>query len=68
MKTLSAGLLFWLVTAAAIVSPAQTFTNLASFGINDGQYAAGPFVQGADGNFYGPMEQGGTTNLGTILK
>src|ERR1035438_9403239 len=47
--------------AAAIASPAQTFTTLNSF---DGTDGAGPngLVQGMDGNFYGTTVLGGATN------
>jgi uncharacterized repeat protein (TIGR03803 family) len=61
-----------LSAASTIVSPAQTFTTLASFcvrshtcGIGPGY---GPLVQGLDGNFYGTTEGGGVTQHGTVSK
>jgi len=45
---------YWILSAVAVVSPAQTFTTLASFNSTGGN-AANPesLIQGADGNFYG---------------
>ena len=47
--------------AAAIASPAQTFTTLNSFDGTDGAGSKG-LVQGMDGNFYGTTVLGGATN------
>jgi uncharacterized repeat protein (TIGR03803 family) len=51
---------FIFCAAAAIESPAQTFTNLVVFNLSDGannQY--GSMVQGANGNLYGTTTYGG---------
>ena len=67
---------FLLIIAAAIASPAQTFTTLVSF---DGTSGANPFaglVQGFSGNLYGITPTGGSTigtsdcpfGCGTIFK
>ena len=66
---------FVFCAATAIVSPAQSFTNLVNF---DGAHGAGPyasFVQAPDGNFYGTTNAGGTsgncnsgTGCGTVFK
>jgi uncharacterized repeat protein (TIGR03803 family) len=47
-----------LCLAAALGSPAQTFTTLQSFDGTDGEDPNG-LVQGADGNFYGTTGSGG---------
>jgi uncharacterized repeat protein (TIGR03803 family) len=60
--------------AAAISSPAQTFTTLTFFSNTDGANPMGPLVQGFDGNFYGTTETGGdltcfpSYGCGTIFK
>jgi uncharacterized protein (TIGR03437 family) len=59
---------YWILFVIAVVSPAQTFTTLASFNGTNGNEPLGPVVQGADGNFYGTTELGGANNLGTIFK
>ena len=53
--------------AAAIASPAQTFTNIASF---DGSNGSQPVSigQGADGNLWGTTSSGGQKNCGTVFK
>jgi uncharacterized repeat protein (TIGR03803 family) len=55
--------------AMVVASPAQTLTPLHSFSGSDGM---NPYrealVQGADGNFYGTTEMGGTDNFGVVLK
>ena len=60
---------FLFCVAVTIVSPAQTFTTLASF---DGTNGAGPFnvslAQGFDGNLYGTTNNGGINGAGTVFK
>src|SRR5215471_19340514 len=56
--------------AAAIVSPAQSFTTLVNFNGTDGE---APYwmslVQGTDGNLYGTTYSGGShLNVGTVFK
>jgi uncharacterized repeat protein (TIGR03803 family) len=59
-----------LSAATAIAAPAQTFTTLASFELNE--TGAKPFfptlVQGTDGSLYGTAEEGGLHGSGTIFK
>ena len=43
-------------------------TTLHSFETTDGANPQGGLVQGADGNFYGATEEGGTSNYGTVFK
>jgi len=52
---------------SAIVSPAQTFTNLLSF---TGPNGASPesIVQGPDGNLWGATANGGLPNCGIVFK
>jgi uncharacterized repeat protein (TIGR03803 family) len=58
----------------AIASPAQTFTILASFDLNDGAYPLASVVQGSDGNLYGTTSAGGANgsfcidNCGTVFR
>jgi len=55
--------------AAAVASPAQTFTTLLSFNGYDGfQPEFGALVQGPDGNLYGAALVGGEYDYGTIFK
>ena len=61
----TAGAIFLLCAATAIVARAQTFTTLVSFdtsyyGIPGGP--ATPLIQGTDGNFYGTTMTGGANN------
>jgi uncharacterized repeat protein (TIGR03803 family) len=48
--------------AAALASPAQTFTTLISFNFTDGSGPNAQLVQGTDGNFYGTTLLGGSSN------
>ena len=71
-KTILLLCVFWAATAMA--SPAQTFKSLASFDYTDGAYPIA-LVQGADGNFYGTTDKGGTgpnngcnISCGTVFK
>ena len=55
--------------ATAILSPAQTYTNLFSFNGTNGQNPENdPLVQGVDGNFYGATYYGGAYTWGLIFK
>jgi uncharacterized repeat protein (TIGR03803 family) len=54
--------------AAAISSPAQTFTTLASFNNTNGSFSQAPLVQGFDGNLYGTTDDGGLKASGTAFK
>jgi uncharacterized repeat protein (TIGR03803 family) len=61
-----------LCAAAAVSSPAQTFTTLHTFDITDGAFPNGTLVQGLDGNFYGTTVNGGrqvcNVGCGTVFK
>jgi uncharacterized repeat protein (TIGR03803 family) len=54
------------------ITAGGTFTLLYSFGGTqrggDGGVVDAPVVQGADGNFYGTTENGGSANLGTVYR
>src|SRR5439155_1191647 len=51
------------------MTPAGTFTRLHSFMAgSDGLKPVGALVQGADGNFYGTTQNGGSGNRGTVFK
>ncbi len=63
--------LFLFCAAAAIGSPAQTFTSLVAFDYTNGSNPTGSLVQGIDGNLYGTTTTGGMTfdrPFGTIFK
>lgn len=47
---------------------ASTFTLLHSFNGADGVSPNGALVQGADGNFYGTTDEGGTNGTGTVFQ
>ncbi len=54
--------------AAAMVSPAQTFTTLTQFDETNGRNPNGALIQGTDGNFYGTTLSGGRQfNGGSIF-
>ena len=59
----------FLFGAAAIASPAQTFTTLVNF---DGTNGFAPYyealVQGLNGNLYGTTALGGAQNGGTVFE
>jgi len=57
-----------LCAAAAIASPAQTFTTLHKFSVTDGDKPQDSLVQGFDGDFYGTTYYGGAHNFGTVFK
>jgi uncharacterized repeat protein (TIGR03803 family) len=69
-KNICALLLF--CVAAAIESPAQTFTSLVAFDYTNGSNPADSLVQGVDGNLYGSTVGGGVgidgDGWGTIFK
>ena len=58
----------WIFVGIAAIAPAQTFTTLASFNLNNGAQPSGSLVQGADGNFYGTTYDGGANGVGTVFK
>jgi uncharacterized repeat protein (TIGR03803 family) len=69
-----ASIVFSFCLLAAVVSPAQTLTTLASFNGANGAGALS-LVQGTDGNFYGTTQVGGANNIhcstagcGTVFK
>jgi len=72
MKNLGFGKIACIVTAfcfaTAVVSTAQTYTNLADFDGTDGNGPNGTLVQGLDGNFYGTTLVGGPTQSGTVFR
>jgi uncharacterized repeat protein (TIGR03803 family) len=59
---------FFLCAAAAVASPAQTFTTLANFDLTNGSWPESSPVQGADGNLYGTASQGGEFASGIVFK
>ena len=59
----------FVLCAATVPLPAQTFTTLYSFDRIDGAYPQAALVQGTDGNFYGTTETpGGANGGGTVFK
>jgi uncharacterized repeat protein (TIGR03803 family) len=62
-----ATIFFALCAAAAIGSPAQTFTVLKRFNGTNGTAPNG-LAQGIDGNFYGTTSAGGTSGNGTVFR
>lgn len=61
-------LIFAFCIAAAIASPAQTFTTLASFDGTNGVFPYAGLVQGPNGNFYGTTGGGGSYGNGTVFE
>ena len=59
---------FILCAATAIALPAQTFTTLDSFDMQDGVIPHAQLVQATDGNLYGTTSEGGSGGYGTIFK
>ena len=56
-------------SAAAISSPAQSFTTLDSFNGTDGNGPVATLIRGVDGNFYGTTSSGGANgNFGSVFK
>jgi uncharacterized repeat protein (TIGR03803 family) len=53
---------------AVIVSSAQSFTTLLTFGQTNGKAPLAALAQGTDGNFYGTTGYGGASNAGTVFK
>jgi uncharacterized repeat protein (TIGR03803 family) len=66
--TLSRAVCIVVFCAAAISSPAQTFTSLLDFNGSDGAAAAASLVQAANGKLYGSTGAGGIDNVGTIFE
>jgi uncharacterized repeat protein (TIGR03803 family) len=69
------GIVFAFCLAAAITSPAQTFTTLVNFDGTNGSVPEASLVQGLDGDFYGTTYFGGSTTnchasggCGTVFK
>jgi uncharacterized repeat protein (TIGR03803 family) len=61
--------MFLMFSAAAIASPAQTFTKLVNLnGMNGANLDPKPIVQGKDGNLYGTAFNGGKYGQGTAFK
>lgn len=60
--------IYLLCLATAIAAPAQTFKTLAPFEGTNGANPLAGMVQGADGNFYGTTNGGGTNGSGTVFK
>ena len=63
--------LFLFGVAAAIASPAQTFTSLVTFDNTNGSNPTDSLVQGVDGDLYGTTTTGGMAYgrpFGTIFK
>jgi uncharacterized repeat protein (TIGR03803 family) len=59
---------FAFCAAAAVASPAQTLTPLASFDVTKGLHPGAALTQGTNGNLYGTAEGGGVNNYGTIFE
>lgn len=59
---------FAFCAAAAVASPAQTLTPLASFEVTKGLHPGAALTQGTNGNLYGTAENGGTNGYGTIFE
>lgn len=59
-------LLFPVMTV--VVSSAQSFTTLLTFGQTNGQEPLAALIQGTDGNFYGTTGSGGANLAGTVFK
>lgn len=53
--------------AAAIASPAQTFSTVLVFDGTDGADVPAALIQGIDGNFYGVTENAGNPHGGTVF-
>jgi uncharacterized repeat protein (TIGR03803 family) len=54
--------------AAAVASPAQTFTSLRIFTGGNGNDPAASLIQGTNGNFYGTTAEGGASREGSIFE
>jgi uncharacterized repeat protein (TIGR03803 family) len=63
---------FLFCVAAAVASPAQTFTTLVDFNGSNGSFYESSnnavLAQGTDGNFYGTTPKGGARDYGTVFK
>jgi uncharacterized repeat protein (TIGR03803 family) len=64
-KTMSVACLLF---AAAIASPAQTFTTLAYFTDGSSVLSLSSLIQARDGNLYGTSGNGGTNGYGSVFK
>lgn len=56
-KTAALALVF--ILASALLSPAQTFTQIVNFDVANGANPQSSLIQAADGNFYGTATDGG---------
>lgn len=63
-----ARLIFAFCLTTAILSPAQTFTTLASFDGANGSDPRASLIQATDGNFYGTASAAGPNSYGTAFK
>lgn len=55
-----------LYVAFTLTASAQNFKNVAEFDGNNGGNPVGSLTQGADGNYYGATQYGGTYQCGVI--
>ena len=58
----------FMMLAAAIAAPAQSFKTVVNFNGTNGASPYAPPVQGTNGNFYGTTEFGGIPGQGTIFE
>lgn len=68
MRTLRVACMLAGFLSLALSLPAQTFTTLHSFDLNDGDAPAGALVQATNGSLYGTTYEGGGDCEGTVFK